>query len=114
VWISAATVRFMEASLPAFEAQRALRRQEVLVITLEARLSPNISHQAALLTATRSMLDDRTNSALTAEGFELERQDFKAVLAGTSFSDAETLYEACRAAFGPNVHVAARIVVASW
>lgn len=101
--------RFMEAILPALQARRVLHRREVLVITLDARLSPNTSDQAALLAATRSMLEDGAQAVLAGDGFELERRDFSAVLASASIPDAKALYKACGAAFGPNTHVAGGI-----
>ncbi len=48
--------RFMESISPALIAHMDLKRREVLVLTLEGRLSPNTSEQAALLQATVSAL----------------------------------------------------------
>lgn len=98
--------RFMEAILPALEAQRALRRREVLVITLDARLSPKVADQVALLATTRSMLAGEARTVLTGDGFKVERQDLNTAIGGASVTDAKALYKACGAAFGPNTHVA--------
>jgi hypothetical protein len=98
--------RFVEAISPALEAQRMRRSQEVLVITLDTRLSSNTSDQAALLAAARSILQDGTRTSAKGEGFELRRQDFKDVLAGAPLSDARAFDRACITAFGPNTHVA--------
>jgi len=98
--------RFMEAIFPALEAQRAHRRREVLVITLDARLSPNISDQAALLAASRSMFDRGAPTVLVGNGFELERRHLNSAIAEASMSDAKTFYKACGEAFGPNTHIA--------
>ena len=65
--------RFMEALLPALKAKRALHQPEVLLITLDGRLSSSISDQAALRTATRIVLEDRAQTILAGHGFELER-----------------------------------------
>lgn len=98
--------RFVEAISPALDAQRMLRRREVLVITLDARLSPNISDQAALLAAAQTILQDAMRTSVAGKGFELRRQTFKDVLAGAPPSDAKAFYRACVATFGPNIHVA--------
>lgn len=98
--------RYMEAISPALETQRALRRRELLVITLDARLSPNISDQAPLLAVTRSVIEGGAGAVFRCDAFTLERQDFSAALNGASISDTKGLYKACRASFGPNTHVA--------
>lgn len=98
--------RFMEALSPVLMEQQALRRPEVLLITLERRLSSSISDQAELRAATRTMLEDRGQTILAGDGFELERRDFNAVQFGASFSDTKAFYSACSEAFGPNTHVA--------
>ena len=98
--------RFMDALSPALEAHRTLCQPEVLLITLEGRLSSRLSDQAALRTATRTVLEDRAQYTFAGHGFELERRDFNAVQFGESLSDARAFYSACSAAFGPNPHVA--------
>ena len=98
--------RFMEAFLPVLKAQRALHQPEVLLITLDGRLSSSISDQAALRTATRIVLEDRAQTILAGHGFELERRDFNAAHFGASTSDTKAFYSACSATFGPNTHVA--------
>jgi hypothetical protein len=99
--------RFVDAISRALEAQRMRRGQEVLVITLDTRLSPNISDQAALLAAARSILEDGTRTSAIGQGFELRRQDFEDALPGAPPpSDAKAFYSACVATFGPNTHVA--------
>lgn len=98
--------RFMEAILPALQSQQALGRREVLLITLDGRLSPNVADQAALLVAARTVLADGMQSSLAGSGFVLERHDFRAVLADESISDAKSVYKACGVAFGPNTHIA--------
>jgi hypothetical protein len=102
--------RFMEALLPALEVQRALCRREMLVITLDTRLSPNTMDQAGLLAAVRSILTDATQASLVGDGFVLERQNFDAVLADQPVSDAKGLYKACGAVFEPNTHVAGGLI----
>ena len=97
--------RFMQALSPALETHRTLCQPEVLLITLEGRLSSRLSDQAALRAATRTVLEDSAQNTLIGHGFRLERRDFNAARFGASLSDATALYSACSAAFGPNTHV---------
>lgn len=97
--------RFMDALLPALETQKTFHRREALVITLDGRLSPNVSDQTALLGATRSMLCNEEPPVISGNGFALARHDFNAVF-GASISDEKALYKACGATFGPNTHMA--------
>ena len=96
----------MEALSPALEAQRALHRPELLLITLDGRLSSSIPDQAALRAATRTVLEDRARTTLGGHGFKLERRDFDAAHFRASISDTKAFYSACSATFGPNAHVA--------
>lgn len=98
--------RFMEKILPVLEVQRRRCRREVLVVTLNARLSSNSSYQAPLLSAIRSMIEDDQRPALAGRDFELERRDFDSLFAGVSMSDAKALRSACGSVFGSNAHVA--------
>lgn len=98
--------RFMHALLPALEIQQTHRRREVLVISLDARLSPNTADQAALLAAARSMLSDASRPDFAGDGFTLERRNFDEAFSGAPVSDTKALYKACSEIFGPNTHVA--------
>ena len=98
--------RFMEELLPALKKQRAHCRREVLLTTLDGRLSSNISDQAALRAAARTMLEDRVQTVQTGHGFKLERLDFDSLELGVSLSDPKTFYSACSAIFGPSAHIA--------
>lgn len=98
--------RFMDAVGPHLEAQRSRRRREVLVITLDARLSPDLSAQEALRIATKRILGGNAPGILQGDGFVLARQDLDTAMPDVSTSDATMFYEACRAAFGPSTHVA--------
>ena len=98
--------RFMESISQKLEAQRELHQREVLLITLDGRLSSNISHQTALRSAARAVLEDRAQTCLAGHGFDLERRDFNATHFGTSISDTEAFYSACRSIFGPDTHIA--------
>lgn len=98
--------RFMETLLPALEVQRALQQREFLVITLDGRLSSTIADHAALRAATRTLLENRARAVVAGQGFELERRPFHTAQIHASMSDTKAFYSACRATFGPNVHVA--------
>jgi hypothetical protein len=98
--------RFMEAQSPILEAQLALCRPEVVVITLDGRLSSNVMDQVGLRAATRRVIEDRTQLAMSGNGFEVERRDFNTVEFGTVQYGTKEFYEACTAMFGENVHVA--------
>ena len=71
--------RFMESISAALIAHMELKRQEVLVLTLAARLSPNTSDQAALLQATVSALRNDAPAMIEGPGFKLERQPYAEV-----------------------------------
>jgi hypothetical protein len=97
--------RIMDAIQPVLERQQGLRRREVMLVTLDGRLSPNTSDQAALLTAVRKFLMDGAEALLAGEGFLLERHEFDATFAPQSIADPKTLYKACEEVFGPNTHI---------
>ena len=98
--------RFMEALSPTRVAKWALLQPEVLLITLDRRLSSNISDQAALRTATQTMLEDRARTILAGEGFELERRELNGAHFSASVSDEKALYAALSKTFGANTHIA--------
>ena len=98
--------RFMESLSSALERQRALRQPEVLLITLDGRLSSNVLDQAPLRAAARTVIDDRTQMIFVGYGFELERRAFDAANIGESVADTNAFYSACSATFGPNAHIA--------
>jgi hypothetical protein len=101
--------RFMQSIAPALETHRALHRQEVLVITLEGRLSPNASRQAELLQAAVATLRDGAPAVVNASGFRLERLPYPELLTHAPTHDHKAFYKICRVAFGPNVHVAGEL-----
>ena len=98
--------RFMEALAPALETQRGLHRPEVLLVTLDRRLSSNTSDQGSLRTAAGALLVDPAGRASAGDGFELERRDFNAADFGASLMSEVAFYRACQERFGANVHVA--------
>ena len=98
--------RFMEALSSKLEAQHALRNPEVLLITLDGRLSSNILDQAPLRAATRTMIEDRTQMIFSGNGFEVERRGLDAAHMGALVTDTRAFYSACSAIFGPNAHIA--------
>ena len=102
--------RFMEALLPTLDAQRARQRPEVLVITLDARLSPSTGDQEVLLAAARSILGEHAQASFVGEGFALQRHDFSDVLSDVSVLDTKALHKDCAKAFGPNLHIAGGLV----
>jgi len=101
--------RFMEALSSALESQRARLQPEVLLITLDGRLSSNILDQASLRAAARTMIEDRTQVTLSGDGFELERQALDALHMGALVAGTRAFYSACSATFGPNAHIAGEL-----
>jgi hypothetical protein len=98
--------RFMEAITPALAAQATLKRQEVLLITLDARLPSHAPDQAVLVKAVSSILRDGTPPADQGRRYRLERHLYAECLGQAPFNDQKAIYEACGAAFGANIHVA--------
>lgn len=98
--------RFMEALSPALAKHVSLKRQEVLLITLNGRLSPNATEQAKLRSNAAALLVEDPQRSVTRPGFSIECMSLKDALGTTQFADQKQLYAACGAAFGPNTHVA--------
>jgi hypothetical protein len=98
--------RFMDSIAPALATHVELRRQEVLLITLEARLTPNTLLQAKLLQATISILLAGAPTMVDGPGFKLERKPCPDLFAGTPMHEKKAFPKACELAFGANTHVA--------
>jgi hypothetical protein len=98
--------RFMESIAPTLATHIELQRQEILLITLEARLSPNTSQQAKLLQAIMSILLGGAPFVVDGPGFKLERRPYSDFLAGAPIHDKKAFHKACEVAFGANTHVA--------
>ena len=101
--------RFMEALLPTLEAQLALCRPELVLITLDGRFSSNVRDQSALRATTRRVVEDRAQPTSTGEGFQVERRDFNVADFGGAEYGTKEFYAACTAMFGANSHVAGGI-----
>lgn len=100
---------FMETLSSALESQRARLQREVLLITLDGRLSSNILDQASLRAAARTMIEDRTQVTFSGDGFELKRQALDALHMGALVADTKAFHSACRATFGPTAHIAGEL-----
>lgn len=98
--------RFMEALAPALAAQITRRRREVLLITLDGRLSPNTADQAELIACTTASLEEDAPPLVKGSGFTIERSLFERSFGTAPIDDQREFYKACGAAFGPNTHVA--------
>jgi len=98
--------RFMEAITPALTAQATLKRQEVLLITLDARLPSHAPDQAVLVKAVSSILCDGAPASEQGRHFRLERHSYAECLGQVPIGDQRAIYKACGAAFGQNTHVA--------
>jgi hypothetical protein len=98
--------RFMLALVPALDLHAALERQEVLIITLKDRLSPNTSNQAELRRAAAYMLGVDAPPIMTRSSFRIERKRYSECLGGVPTGDERSFYTACRNSFGPSPHIA--------
>ena len=98
--------RFIQALSPQLKAHADLERQEILVITLKKRLSPNVSKQAELRRATAVMLKANAPSSMRRAGFRIERRDYNECLGAAPRNDERAFYRFCEDAFGPNPHIA--------
>ena len=101
--------RFMDSIAPALARRVELRRQEVLLITLEARLSPNTLLQAKLLRATVSMLLGGAPTMVDGPGFKLEIKPYADLFAGAPMHEKKAFQEACELALGAHTHVAGEL-----
>ncbi|MDQ0652383.1 hypothetical protein [Pseudomonas cedrina] len=99
--------RFMESISPALALHRQQDRQEALLITLKARLSPNVQQQLELLRNTISALKNETHLLIEHPEFKIDRISYSELfLSGRASPDESDLYAACQKAYGPNIHVA--------
>lgn len=98
--------RYMEAITPALIAHVDLRRQEVLIVSLESRLSSNTSDQAHITRATASILRDGAPARMDGPGFKLERRPYAELLPNAPVRDQKGFFKVCKQAFGENIHVA--------
>lgn len=98
--------RFMEAITPALAGHAELKRQEVLVISLSARLPSNTADQKRLVRATASILRDGAPRTTQGPSFRLECRPYTECLGQAPLHDQKAFYKACGAAFGENTHVA--------
>ena len=98
--------RFMESLSPIFDAHLKVCRPELVEITVNGRLSPNVTDRAALRAAVQRLIEDRTQVAVFGKGFEVKRRDFNSTEFGGAEYGTKEFYKACTAMFGENVHVA--------
>jgi len=98
--------RFMEAITPALTAHTEQKRQEVLLITLVARLPSSTPEQAPLVEGVASLLHDSTRRSSEDGGFRLELRPYAECLGTAPLTDQKALYKACGEAFGQNTHFA--------
>jgi hypothetical protein len=98
--------RFMEALAPALAAQIALKAREVLLITLDGRLSSNTADQAELIACAAASLEEDAPLLVKGSVFTIERSPFEHSFGTAPINDQREFYKACGAAFGPNTHVA--------
>lgn len=98
--------RFMEAITPALAEHAKLKQQEVLVVSLDARLSPNTADQKRLAQATTILLREDAPKTTQGQGFKLERRLYTECLGHAPLHDQSAFYKACGLVFGENTHVA--------
>ena len=98
--------RYIQSLDTQLKAHVDLERQEVLVITLEERLSSNVSEQAELRCATAVMLGANAPSSMRGAGFRIERRVYNECLGAAPRNDERAFYRFCEDAFGPTPHIA--------
>jgi hypothetical protein len=98
--------RFIDRLTQRLGAEIAFGRHEVLIVTLENRLSAALSDQDDLAGDASTLLEPGGPSTLNRSSYCIERRpaaDFPEIL---STLDASSLRDACRRVFGGNAHVA--------
>lgn len=78
---------------------------DVLVVTLQDRLSPKIEDQRQLRKDVIDILQGSAPSKLVRAKYHLEREESAKRLPNLNFSDEQAVYKECINAFGPNLHV---------
>ena len=101
--------RFIQALAPKLKAHTNLQKQEILLVTLDDRLSSNIPNQGELRRSTEAMLQANAPTTLRGTGFLIERRNYSEYLDAPPTGDERSLYKYCEAVFGSNVHIAGGI-----
>ncbi|MBX5041164.1 hypothetical protein [Rhizobium lentis] len=95
--------RFMESIGPALTQHAELKQQEVLIVTLDSRLSSNTAEQRDLRRACETALLPEAPTTISGPGFQLLRTPFRIPLSGAM--DQKTLYQYFKMEFGQNIHI---------
>ncbi|KQV57381.1 MULTISPECIES: hypothetical protein [unclassified Caulobacter] len=97
--------RFIDALEPTLVDQRSLDRKDILLITLDHRLSPATSDQERLRLAAAEVLSADGPDQIDGSGFTVQRQPFERALGTTPISNENELYDACTNVFGRSLHL---------
>lgn len=101
--------RFIETISPALQEQLKVKRRELLVITLKARLSPNMANQAALRRVVTAMLASGGPHKMNGQGFHVERRSFDDAFPEFDLASPGNFHSLCKTAFGQDVHAAGAV-----
>jgi hypothetical protein len=80
--------------------------REIIVITLDDRLVPDVGTQGPLRSSTARMLSDDTLTTLTENGFRIEREPLEKVVPAKLTGGIDDLNPRWQKAYGGNCHVA--------
>jgi len=101
--------RFIETITPALQDQLKAERRELLVITLKARLSPNMANQAALRRVATAMLAKEGPNRIKSKDFHVERRAFDDTFPDFDLESPGNFHRLCQNAFGQDVHAAGAV-----
>jgi hypothetical protein len=96
----------MQALTPSLAAHAQLNRREVLAITLNDRLLPDVSSQKELRSAAIFMLGAGAPSTLSASKFNIERRSYRSCFENATTENSQAFSSLCKEEFGSNSHVA--------
>lgn len=99
--------RFMESISPALTRHADLKQREVLIVTLDSRLSSNFAEQRDLKRGCETALLAGAPTTIDGRGFQLLRRPLGNVLVGAI--DQTTLYRNLKKEFGENIHVSGAV-----
>jgi len=100
--------RFMDSIGPALTRHADLKQREVLIVTLDSRLSSNFAEQRDLKKACETALLAGAPSTIDGRGFQLLRRPLGNVLEVGAI-DQKILYRNFKKEFGENIHVSGAV-----
>lgn len=95
----------MESIGPALTQRVEMKHREVLIVTLDSRLSANLAEQRDLVEGCETCLLAEAPATVHGIGFNVVRRPIGNLLDGVRLHDWKSLYQIFKKEFGANIHV---------